>query len=166
MIAAIATRWPGDRLALALKKDQRPFEDITEGMRALAIKEISFAATDVPVITDQPEDAVAPQAVFDNSCRPYVDRDLIVSSSWRATTRTSLWRETPNRSSARKSPRGLSSTGRSAARHWNSSREARRHSNFVIADIGVDRSGDREGTAGRHNSWQSTAMSRARKSGS
>lgn len=66
VIAAIATRWPGDRLVLALKKDQRPFEEVTEGMRALAIKEISFAATDVPVITDQPEDAVAPQAVFDN----------------------------------------------------------------------------------------------------
>lgn len=66
LIAAIATRWPGDRLALALKKDQRSFEEVTEGMRALAIKEISFAATDVPVITDQPEDAVAPQAVFDN----------------------------------------------------------------------------------------------------
>lgn len=67
VIAGIATRWPGDRLVLALKKDdQRPFEEVTEGMRALAIKEISFAATDVPVITDQPEDAVAPQAVFDN----------------------------------------------------------------------------------------------------
>lgn len=67
LIAEIATRWLGDRLALVLKKgEQRPFEEVTEGMRALAIKEISFAATDVPVITDQPEDAVAPQAVFNN----------------------------------------------------------------------------------------------------
>jgi hypothetical protein len=39
---------------------------MTEGMRAFAIKEISFAASAFPVISDQPEDAVPPQHVFES----------------------------------------------------------------------------------------------------
>ncbi len=42
-----------------------PFEEMTEGTRALAIKEISFAASDRPVVSDQPEDSVPTRAVFD-----------------------------------------------------------------------------------------------------
>jgi hypothetical protein len=43
-----------------------PFAELTEGLRALAIKEISFAASDLPVITDQPEDAVPTRSVFES----------------------------------------------------------------------------------------------------
>jgi hypothetical protein len=41
------------------------FDRMTEGTRALAIKEISFAASDRPVVSDQPEDSVPTRAVFD-----------------------------------------------------------------------------------------------------
>jgi hypothetical protein len=66
-IADIATTWPEDLLGL-LKRGTppEPFDTLTEGMRALAIKEISFAASELPVISDQPEDAVPPQGVFEN----------------------------------------------------------------------------------------------------
>ena len=43
----------------------RPFRDQTEGMHALAIKEISFASSRLPAISDQPEDAVPTQKVFE-----------------------------------------------------------------------------------------------------
>jgi hypothetical protein len=43
-----------------------PFRGLTEGMRALAVKEISFAASHLPVITDQPEDAVPTRSIFEN----------------------------------------------------------------------------------------------------
>lgn len=38
-------------------------------LRALAIKEISFAASDLPVVTDQPEDAVPTRSVLTASSR-------------------------------------------------------------------------------------------------
>jgi len=66
-LAVLACMWPGDALELAQRtKDPTPFRDLTEGLRALAIKEISFAASDLPVITDQPEDAVPTRAVFES----------------------------------------------------------------------------------------------------
>jgi hypothetical protein len=64
LLCQIATLWPGDGLGIIEKESERPFEELTEGMRALAIKEISFAASDLPVATDQPEDAVPTQAVY------------------------------------------------------------------------------------------------------
>jgi len=65
-LALIATTWPEDRLVLQTKEPPESFENLTEGMRALAIKEISFAESAIPVITDQPEDAVPPQNVYEN----------------------------------------------------------------------------------------------------
>lgn len=65
-IPILACCYPGDSLDLLWKEEKppRPFEDLTEGLRALAIKEISFAASDLPVISDQPEDAVPTRSVF------------------------------------------------------------------------------------------------------
>jgi hypothetical protein len=68
-LARIACLWPGDSLVLAMLGESgtpTPFTELTEGLRALAIKEISFAASDLPVITDQPEDAVPTRSVFEN----------------------------------------------------------------------------------------------------
>lgn len=63
-LAEIATLWPGDGLILTETATEKTFEFLTEGMRALAIKEISFAANQLPVVSDQPEDAVPPEAVY------------------------------------------------------------------------------------------------------
>ena len=41
------------------------FNELTEGLKALAIKEISLAASQRPAVTDQPEDAVPTTAVFE-----------------------------------------------------------------------------------------------------
>ncbi|HXK39778.1 MAG TPA: hypothetical protein VJ837_03020, partial [Candidatus Paceibacterota bacterium] len=68
-LARLAVIWPGDGLDLGMKKaggTPTPFQELTEGLRALAIKEISFAASHLPVITDQPEDAVPTRAVYDS----------------------------------------------------------------------------------------------------
>ena len=66
-LVVIATTWPGDSLVIAQRTTPPvEFQQLTEGMRALAIKEVSFAASDLPVVTDQPEDAVPPQAVFES----------------------------------------------------------------------------------------------------
>jgi len=68
-LARAATMWPGDALGLLHKVDRGDplrFEKLTEGLRALAIKEISFAASTAPVISDQPEDAVPTANVFDS----------------------------------------------------------------------------------------------------
>jgi hypothetical protein len=63
----IAMMWPEDGLVLTARAEPNDrFENLPEGLRALAIKEISFAASSLPVITDQPEDAVPPQNVFQN----------------------------------------------------------------------------------------------------
>lgn len=65
--AELACLWPGDALILARKgTPPTPFPDLTEGLRALAIKEISFAESTLPVITDQPEDAVPTRSVFES----------------------------------------------------------------------------------------------------
>jgi len=64
--ARLACCWPGDGLLIERKVDGAEFRALSEGLKALAIKEISFAASDRPAITDQPEDAVTPSAVFDN----------------------------------------------------------------------------------------------------
>jgi hypothetical protein len=68
-LAKLSCLWPGDALVLAMLGETgtpTPFSELTEGLRALAIKEISFATSDLPVITDQPEDAVPTRAVFEN----------------------------------------------------------------------------------------------------
>ncbi len=68
-IAQLATLRPSDGIEILQKQkgdDPVPFEDLTEGLKALAIKEISFAASQLPVVTDQPEDAVPTTAVFKN----------------------------------------------------------------------------------------------------
>ena len=43
-----------------------PFDSLTEGLKALAIKEISFAPSRLPAVTDQPEDAVPTTTIFAN----------------------------------------------------------------------------------------------------
>jgi hypothetical protein len=51
-----------------MKSDGDPvsFKELTEGHRALVIKEISFAASDLPVLSDQPEEAVPSRSVFES----------------------------------------------------------------------------------------------------
>lgn len=69
-LASLATTYPADSLDLRRKMPPGttpvPFRDLTEGLRALAIKEVSFAASDLPVITDQPEDAVPTRSVYES----------------------------------------------------------------------------------------------------
>jgi hypothetical protein len=43
-----------------------PFAEMTEGLRALAIKEVSFANSALPVISDQPEDAVPTRSIYES----------------------------------------------------------------------------------------------------
>lgn len=67
-LVELACLWPGDGLELLYLRDNPPkqFSKLTEGLRALAIKEISFADSPLPVITDQPEDAVPTRSVYEN----------------------------------------------------------------------------------------------------
>ena len=68
-IAKLAVLWPGDGIEVLHKQKGSspvPFGNLTEGLKALAIKEISFAASQLPAITDQPEDAVPTAAIFEN----------------------------------------------------------------------------------------------------
>ena len=68
-IAKLAVLWPRDGIEIFQKQaggDPIPFDSITEGLKALAIKEISFAASQLPAVTDQPEDAVPTTAIFEN----------------------------------------------------------------------------------------------------
>lgn len=69
-LAVLATTWTTDGLDLRTKpkpgQQPTPFDELTEGLRALAIKEVSFAASDLPVITDQPEDAVPTRSVYES----------------------------------------------------------------------------------------------------
>lgn len=66
-LANLSCLWPGDALILAKRgSPPTPFEQLTEGLRALAIKEISFASSELPVITDQPEDAVPTRSIFES----------------------------------------------------------------------------------------------------
>ena len=68
-IARLAVLWPSDGIGIfhrQTRNDPVPFDDLTEGLKALAIKEISFAASQRPAVTDQPEDAVPTTAIFEN----------------------------------------------------------------------------------------------------
>ena len=68
-IAKLAVLWPSDGIDILQKptgKEPVPFDSLTEGLKALAIKEISFAASQLPAVTDQPEDAVPTTAIFEN----------------------------------------------------------------------------------------------------
>ena len=68
-IAQLAVVWPDDGIEILRKPtDGEPvhFDDLTEGLKALAIKEISFAASQRPAVSDQPEDAVPTTAIFEN----------------------------------------------------------------------------------------------------
>lgn len=68
-IARLSALWPSDGIEILRKQagdNPVPFDDLTEGLKALAIKEISFAASQLPVVTDQPEDAVPTTAIFEN----------------------------------------------------------------------------------------------------
>ncbi|MEX0699571.1 MAG: hypothetical protein WD354_07525 [Acidimicrobiia bacterium] len=102
-LARLATTWPGDGLDLRKKggsgADPASFNELTEGLRALAIKEISFAASELPVVTDQPEDAVPTRAVYDSlvptlreqrAIRQFIvvshDANLVVASDMESVT--------------------------------------------------------------------------------
>lgn len=68
-IAQLAVLWPSDGIEILQRHpgdEPVPFDSLTEGLKALAIKEISFAASQFPAVTDQPEDAVPTTAVFEN----------------------------------------------------------------------------------------------------
>ena len=74
----------GSRLSWKGTTPVTPFSGLTEGLRALAVKEISFAASRLPVITDQPEDAVPTRSVFESLVptlrEQRIDRQFIVVS--------------------------------------------------------------------------------------
>ena len=68
-IAQLSALWPSDGIEILQEQagaDPVPFDSLTEGLKALAIKEISFAASQLPAVTDQPEDAVPTTAIFEN----------------------------------------------------------------------------------------------------
>ena len=68
-IAKLAVLWPRDGIEILGRQtggNPVPFDSLTEGLKALAIKEISFAASQFPAVTDQPEDAVPTTAIFES----------------------------------------------------------------------------------------------------
>ena len=68
-ISNLAVLWPSDGIAILQKQagdGPVPFDNLTEGLKALAIKEVSFAASQRPAVTDQPEDAIPTTAIFEN----------------------------------------------------------------------------------------------------
>ena len=68
-IAQLSTLRPSDGIEILQKQkgaDPVLFDSLTEGLKALAIKELSFAASQLPAVTDQPEDAVPTTAIFEN----------------------------------------------------------------------------------------------------
>ena len=86
-VAKLAVLWPSDGIMIFQKQaDDAPvaFNSLSEGLKALAIKEVSFAASQVPAVTDQPEDAVPTTAVFENLVPTFreqrVSRQFIVAS--------------------------------------------------------------------------------------
>ena len=86
-IAELAVLWPDDGIELLQKQPDDvpvPFDNLTEGLKALAIKEISFAASQLPVVTDQPEDAVPTAAIFEKLVpamrEQRVSRQFIIAS--------------------------------------------------------------------------------------
>ncbi len=86
-IASLAVLWPSDGIEIFQKPaDDAPvaFNTLSEGLKALAIKEVSFAASQVPAVTDQPEDAVPTTVVFENLVptvrEQRISRQFIVAS--------------------------------------------------------------------------------------
>lgn len=85
-LCRLACLWPGDRLDLRWREADppKPFDELTEGLRALAVKEISFAASPLPVVSDQPEDAVPTRSIFESLVptlrRQRIDRQFIIVS--------------------------------------------------------------------------------------
>ena len=87
-IARLAVTWPGDGIEIFQKGQGNagpvPFDSLSEGLKALAIKELSFAASDLPAVTDQPEDAVPTTAVFEKLVptvrEQRVSRQFIIAS--------------------------------------------------------------------------------------
>ena len=86
-ICELAVTWPDDGIDLVLKEDGGAmvnFDELTEGLKALAIKEISMAASQRPAVTDQPEDAVPTAAVFEKLVptirQQRSDRQFIIAS--------------------------------------------------------------------------------------
>lgn len=69
IVADLAFMFPADVLELQYRAASgavQSFQDLTEGLRALAIKEISFALSPLPALSDQPEDAVPTTSVFEH----------------------------------------------------------------------------------------------------
>ena len=87
-IVKLAVTWPDDGIEIFHNgqggAEPVPFDDLSEGLKALAIKEISFAASHLPAVTDQPEDAVPTTAVFENLVptvrEQRVSRQFIIAS--------------------------------------------------------------------------------------
>ena len=87
-IAQLAVTWPDDGIEIFQTGEGDagpvPFDSLSEGLKALAIKEISFAASDLPAVTDQPEDAVPTTAVFEKLVptvrEQRVSRQFIIAS--------------------------------------------------------------------------------------
>ena len=87
-IAQLAVTWPDDGIEIFQPGEGNAepvaFDSLSEGLKALAIKEISFAASDLPAVTDQPEDAVPTTAVFEKLVptvrEQRVSRQFIIAS--------------------------------------------------------------------------------------
>ena len=86
-VAKLAVLWPSDGIEIFQKSTDDgpvPFNSLSEGLKALAIKEVSFAASHLPAVTDQPEDAVPTTAVFENLVptvrQQRVSRQFIIAS--------------------------------------------------------------------------------------
>ena len=86
-ISRLAALWPSDGIEILHKQAGGPpvaFDSLTEGLKALGIKELSFAASQLPVVTDQPEDAVPTTAIFENLVptlrQQRVSRQFIIAS--------------------------------------------------------------------------------------
>lgn len=86
LLARVASTRIEETLEIGYKGETptKPFEQLTEGQRALAIKEVSFIASDRPVISDQPEDSVPTRSVFDELVPIFneqrADRQFIIVS--------------------------------------------------------------------------------------
>ena len=68
-VAKLAVLQPSDGIDILRKQkgeDLVPFDSLTKGLKALAIKELSFATSQLPAVTDQPEDAIPTTAIFEN----------------------------------------------------------------------------------------------------
>lgn len=66
-LTSVTTQRVEETLGIFRKSEGKPqaFGELTEGLRALAIKEISFVSSRRPVVSDQPEDSVPTRSVFE-----------------------------------------------------------------------------------------------------